>query len=127
MNKSSKSTVSTIDTTLAIVHVIKRKGSASIEGIVDELDLAASTVHRHLLTLREQGYIVKHDDYRLGMRFLTLGGHVQTTHPVFDLVKRKVDQVATRQENEHSSSSRREAVGTTCTLKQGRTPCRPTR
>ncbi|WP_199897019.1 helix-turn-helix domain-containing protein [Halarchaeum acidiphilum] len=119
--------MSTIDTTLAIVHVIKRKGSASIEGIVDELDLAASTVHRHLLTLREQGYIVKHDDYRLGMRFLTLGGHVQTTHPVFDLVKRKVDQVATRQENEHSSSSRREAVGTTCTLKQGRTPCRPTR
>lgn len=88
------STVSTIDTALSIVHVLQGKGSASIYELADELDLAPSTVHRHLYTLRNQGYVTKDNGYRLGMRFLTLGGHVQTSNAVFNLAKQKVDQVA---------------------------------
>jgi len=90
----SKSTVSTIDTTLSIVHALQEKGSASIDELAAELDLAPSTVHRHLFTLRNQGYVAKDDGYRLGMRCLTLGGHVQTSNSVFTLAKQKVDQVA---------------------------------
>ncbi|UHH24012.1 IclR family transcriptional regulator [Halobacterium noricense] len=95
---TSKSTVSTLDTTLAIVHSLEEKETASIDELAEELDLAPSTVHRHLLTLRKQGYIVKNQEYQLGMRFLTLGGHVQNNHHGYDLAKQKVDQLAAETE-----------------------------
>ncbi|GAA0239194.1 IclR family transcriptional regulator [Haladaptatus pallidirubidus] len=95
---TNKSTVSTLNTALAIIHTLQEKKSASIEELATELDLAQSTVHRHLFTLRKQGYIVKNDDYQLGMRFLTLGGHVQSNNPSYNLAVEKVDQVARKTE-----------------------------
>ncbi|WP_129115284.1 IclR family transcriptional regulator [Halegenticoccus tardaugens] len=90
-----KSTVSTVETNFEIVHALQHLGCAQIKELAETVDVAPSTVHRHLLTLREHGYVTKNGEkYQLGMRFLTLGGHVQTAHPTFDLARRKVDQVA---------------------------------
>lgn len=90
-----KSTVSTVETNYRIIHALQAVESAQIKELAETLNIASSTIHRHLLTLRELGYVTKNDkEYQLGMRFLTLGGHVQTLHPMFDLVKQKVDQVA---------------------------------
>ena len=92
---SKNDTVSTVDTALSIVHVIESNGEITLSEIATELDISTSTVHRHLNTLREHGYVVRDGTgYRLGMRFLTLGGTVQTNKQVFDLAKRKVDQLA---------------------------------
>lgn len=95
----NESTVSTVDTSLDVVAALERTGGARIEELADELEFAPSTIHRHLLTLRQRGYVTKDGDvYRLGMRCLTLGGHVQSNHAAFDLAKRKVDQVANETE-----------------------------
>lgn len=92
-----KSTVSTVDTNFEIVHALQRVGNAQIKELAEMLDVAPSTIHRHLLTLKELGYVTKNrEGYQLGMRFLTLGGHVQTYHPTFDLARRKVNQVAAK-------------------------------
>lgn len=92
-----KSTVSTVATNFEIVHALQRVGNARIKELAEMLDVAPSTIHRHLLTLKELGYVTKGEEgYQLGMRFLTLGGHVQTNHPTFDLARRKVDQVAAK-------------------------------
>lgn len=92
---SENDTVSTLDTALSIVHAIESSGEITLSEIATELDVSTSTVHRHLNTLREHGYVVREGTaYRLGMRFLTLGGTVQTNEQVFDLAKQKVDQLA---------------------------------
>ncbi|WP_101295840.1 IclR family transcriptional regulator [Halegenticoccus soli] len=91
----TRSTVSTVDTNFDIIHALRERKSAQIKELAEALDLAPSTVHRHLLTLRQRGYVTKRgESYQLGMRFLTLGGHVQTRHPAFELARQKVDQVA---------------------------------
>jgi len=88
-------TVSTVDTALSIVHVIELSGEITLSEIATKLDISTSTVHRHLNTLRKHGYVVRNGTaYRLGMRFLTLGGTVQTNKQVFGLAKQKVDQLA---------------------------------
>ena len=88
-------TVSTVDTALSIVHVIESTGEITLSEIATELDISTSTVYRHLNTLRKHNYVVRDGTaYRLGMRFLTLGGTVQTNKQVFNLAKRKVDQLA---------------------------------
>lgn len=93
---SENDTVSTLDTALSIVHAVKSNDEVTQSEIATELDISTSTVHRHLNTLRKHGYVVcEGTKYRLGMEFLTLGGHVQTNKQVFDLAKQKVDQLAT--------------------------------
>lgn len=94
-DNSENGTVSTLDTALSIVHAIESNGESTLSEIATELDISTSTVHRHLNTLRKHDYLVREGtEYRLGMRFLTLGGQVQTNKQVFDLAKQKVDQLA---------------------------------
>lgn len=94
-DNSENNTVSTLDTALSIVHTIESNGESTLSEISTELEISTSTVHRHLNTLRKHDYLVREGtEYRLGMRFLTLGGHVQTNKQVFDLAKQKVDQLA---------------------------------
>lgn len=93
---SENDTVSTVDTAISIVHTIESNSEITLSEISTELDISTSTVHRHLNTLRKHGYVVRDGtEYRLGMRFLTLGGSVQTDKQVFNLAKQKVDQLAT--------------------------------
>ncbi|OYR40234.1 IclR family transcriptional regulator [Halorubrum sp. Hd13] len=93
---SENDTVSTVDTAISIVHTVESNSEITLSEIATELDISTSTVHRHLNTLRKHGYVVRDGtEYRLGMRFLTLGGSVQTDKQVFELAKQKVDQLAT--------------------------------
>ena len=89
-------TVSTLDTAVSIIYAIESNQEITLSEIATELDISTSTVHRHLNTLQKHGFVVREGTkYRLGMEFLTLGGHVQTNKQVFDLAKQKVDQLAT--------------------------------
>ncbi|SDY11023.1 IclR family transcriptional regulator [Halopenitus persicus] len=94
--------VQTTRKTFAIVHALKELDGARIDELSEHLDMASSTVHRHVATLDDLGYLDREGDvYHLGLRFLTLGGHAQTRQPVFDLAKEKVDQIA-RETDERS-------------------------
>ncbi len=95
MTTQNKSTVKTTQKTFEIIHALQELGGARIDELSEYLDMASSTVHRHVQTLYEIGYITKEGDhYHLGIRFLTLGGHAQIRLPAFDLAKEKVDQIA---------------------------------
>lgn len=90
-----KSTVKTTETTLSVLHALQEMGAARIDDVAKELNVAPSTIHRHLVTLREHGYVVKEGEhYRLGLRFLTVAGTVLSQHPVYDLARQKVRQLA---------------------------------
>ncbi|TYL37751.1 IclR family transcriptional regulator [Natronococcus pandeyae] len=87
--------VETVDTAFEIIDVLKRKDGAGITEIADELGLAKSTVHRHVKTLEERGLLLQEEhNYRISTWFLDYGVYVRNRHPLFDVVKPKVDELA---------------------------------
>jgi len=53
-----------------------------------------STVHNHLQTLRELGYVVQDgDEYRLGLQFLGLGDRARQRHDLYHVVKPETDSL----------------------------------
>jgi DNA-binding IclR family transcriptional regulator len=92
---SSYRPVETVDTAFEILGVLKHRGGAGITELADELGLAKSTVYRHVKTLESRGLLVREaDEYRIGTWFLDYGVHVRNRHPLFDVVKPKVDELA---------------------------------
>jgi len=58
------------------------------------LSISKSTVHNHLQTLRNLGYVVQDgDEYRLGLQFLGLGDHARQHHDLYHVVKPETDSL----------------------------------
>ncbi|WP_423747432.1 IclR family transcriptional regulator (plasmid) [Haladaptatus sp. SPP-AMP-3] len=95
MGNEIKTRSKTTETSLDIVDAIRELNGGTIPQLSEYLGLSESTVHRHLVSLREYGYIVKSEkEYRIGLRFLTLGGYAQQQVTAFPIIKEKVDQLA---------------------------------
>lgn len=91
------SRVKTTEVTFDIVDVLSDRHEATVETLERELGLTNSTVHRHLATLRERGYVVrKGNAYRLGFRFLTVAGRMRRNVTAYPMIKEKVDALATQ-------------------------------
>lgn len=93
---SGRTPVKSVDTTLRIIEYVRDKDGARAGEIARELDLPDSTVSDHLVTLRENQYLVKHDnEYRVGLRFLELGDRARNYRKIYRVGKRNVDKLAT--------------------------------
>lgn len=94
-DNDSKKSLTTIETAFEIVEYIMSTDGARVSEVSDRLDLPRSTVHNYLGTLHQQGYLMKHDEqYRIGLRFLTLGGHAAARQQGYQLLRTKVNQIA---------------------------------
>ncbi|MFC6766600.1 IclR family transcriptional regulator [Natrinema soli] len=95
MGNRIKTRSKTTETSLDIVDVIRELEGATIAELSEHMGLSESTVHRHLVSLQEYGYVVKDEDrYHVGLRFLTLGGYAQQRVTAYPMIKEKVDQLA---------------------------------
>lgn len=73
------------ETLFSILAQLRETDGARVTALADELELAKSTVHDHLATMREYGFVVKcGDTYRLGLEFFNYGHHVRTRYPVYE-------------------------------------------
>ncbi|SEL36014.1 IclR family transcriptional regulator [Haloferax larsenii] len=87
--------VKTAATSFAILERLKEQGTLGPTALASELDLAKSTVHRHLKTLEQEGYVVLDEDgYRVGLRLLDFGIHARNQHNLYEVAKPKVDELA---------------------------------
>ncbi|ERG94398.1 IclR family transcriptional regulator [Haloquadratum walsbyi] len=87
--------VSTAKTLFDIVQCVKSSNGLTVTAVAAELDYAKSTVHRHLRTLEELGYVVEEPDgFHVGLRFLDIGQHARDCRPGFDLAHDMVDELA---------------------------------
>jgi DNA-binding IclR family transcriptional regulator len=93
--------VSTTETSFDILERIR--GSDEPLGPSElgrRLDLAKSTVHRHLATLERLGLVVREGDaergaeYRPGLRLLDFGLSARERHPLYAVAAPKVDELA---------------------------------
>lgn len=67
-------TVKTAGTIFDIIEAVKDSESVRVTEVAEELGLAQSTVHDHLVTLESLGFLVKKDkQYRLSLKFLDYG------------------------------------------------------
>ncbi|WP_435181088.1 IclR family transcriptional regulator [Halorussus sp. AFM4] len=88
-------TVKTTETAFTVIEGLEDLDGARVTELADHLGLADSTVHSHLATLYEMGYVVKEgDQYLIGSRFLQLGEAAQERKEAFELVKPKVKHLA---------------------------------
>lgn len=95
MANKARNPVKGVQTALDIVDALQERDSAGVTELAQELDLSKGTIHCHLSTLRENGYVVKEDGvYKLGLRFIDVAHHVRNRHDLYELVTDEVDILA---------------------------------
>lgn len=86
--------VKSVGRSIQLVETIHEREGASLEELVTELDLARSTVHNHLKTLYDLGYLVKEDEvYQIGTRFLQLGEYSRTRRQEYTMAAQVVTEL----------------------------------
>jgi IclR family acetate operon transcriptional repressor len=96
-----RQTVTTTQLSLDILETVFQLDGARLRDIIDELDIAKSTAHRHLTTLLENGYLVKTDDvYDIGLKFLNFGEYARSRWPGIQLIEEAVSELTERTNEE---------------------------
>ncbi len=84
--------IKSTDTLFSILELLKGRDGAGVTEIAEELELSKSTVHSHLQSLRAHRCVRKDGTtYRLGLRFLSFGGHARNRTGLLDIVKPEVE------------------------------------
>ncbi|MFC6724824.1 IclR family transcriptional regulator [Halobium palmae] len=83
------------ETLFALFEALKETGGAGVTELADRLELAKSSVHRHLTTMEDYGFVVNEaGTYRIGLQFLHYGEYARNRFDVYHAAKRKVDELA---------------------------------
>lgn len=81
--------------TFEIVDALATLERAGVTQLAERLGRSKGSVHNHLATLEQLGYVVREDGkYRLGLRFLELGTGVRATDALFHAARPEIDRLA---------------------------------
>jgi len=87
--------VTATKTAFKVIEGIKALDGAGVTELARFLDLPKSTVHKHLVTLRDLGYVYTEDrQYILGYKFVNLSRTVEDRSELFRVMKPAVDTLA---------------------------------
>ena len=97
MAKKSTRTLGTIEKSFFIIEQICEMGEAGVTELARRTDLHKSTVHSHLRTLVQCGYLVKEDNvYRPSLRFLAHGGQVRDGMEIYQEGANVINNLASK-------------------------------
>lgn len=92
----TKNPVRTTEKTLTLVELLMEKEPCGVSELASDLEMGKSAVHNHLNTLRKHGYVLKDGNaYRLGLKFLEVGGHSRKSMEVYQVAEPEVKSLAT--------------------------------
>ncbi|WP_256301612.1 IclR family transcriptional regulator [Haloarchaeobius salinus] len=97
MDDKANHPVKTTQKSLVILEELLGRDGARISELASELDMTKGSIHNHVSTLREKRYVVKDEDtdiYRVGLKFLTMGGKVRGQYDIYKFGRPKIDRVA---------------------------------
>lgn len=89
--------VKTAETSFAVLEQLKRadEDALGVTELARRLELAKSTVHRHVATLEQMGFVARSDGgYRVGLRLLDYGLYARNQHDLFRIARPKVEELA---------------------------------
>ncbi|MFH5800746.1 IclR family transcriptional regulator [Haladaptatus sp. CMAA 1911] len=93
--KKAANKIKSIDTSFEIIEYLMEKDGAGVTELANNLGRSKSTIHAHLNTLEQRRYVVQTGDtYRVGLRFLNIGGYAAHSNSVYRLTKDEVDELA---------------------------------
>ncbi|MFC4986512.1 IclR family transcriptional regulator [Saliphagus infecundisoli] len=91
----AKNPVQAVQRTLDVLDVLRATGGARVTEVAREVGVSKGTVHCHLATLEENGYVIKEgNEYKLGLRFIDLAHHAKDRIGIFDVTTSEVDTLA---------------------------------
>jgi len=95
MVPKTKNTIKSVETSLELVNTLADLEGAGVSELSDTLDMPVSTVHNHLSTLKQDGYVIQKDDsYQVSFKFLEHGGKVRSNMGLFKTGRSDADQLA---------------------------------
>ena len=83
-------------TLIAIIEHLSTQGGAGVTEISNTIDVSKSTVHKHLQSLEQHGYVANHgsNGYKLTFQFLTHGGRIREDCQLYRTAKKNADSLA---------------------------------
>lgn len=92
---SQLGTVQSDRTLLRIINGLQELDGAGVTDLAEHLNKPKSTIHKHLKTLQQEGYVTNRSGlYHLGFRFLTHGGYIRDHHELCTLGAPKARELA---------------------------------
>ncbi|WP_313693463.1 IclR family transcriptional regulator [Halorarum halobium] len=89
------SRVKSLETGFRIFEALERLGRAGVTELATETGVAKSTVHDHLTTMVDAGYVIKDDgEYRMGLKFLHHGGHRRDNMSLYEFARPELRELA---------------------------------
>lgn len=90
-------------TAVSVIDALRELNGAGVSELAEHLSMPKSTVHDHLRTLEREEYLVNTaGEYRIGARFLELGGHARRQMKVYQIAKPEIQTLA-RDTGEHAN------------------------
>lgn len=87
--------LSTTESSLQIIESLVQADGATATELADNLGFAQSTVHNHLNTLSQYGYVVREgNEYYVGAKFCHVGDYVRRRKPEYLIAGDIVNQLA---------------------------------
>lgn len=88
--------VKTTEYSIRILEALKAEPGQTLADLTESLDIARSTIHRHLLTLEANDLVVRDEDgaFSLGLRLLDFGRRSREYVEFFDVARHQVDRLA---------------------------------
>jgi len=97
MAREAKHPIGATRTTLRVAEHLKQRDSTRVTELAEELEMSKSTVHSHLNTLLEEGFVVQDgSEYRLGLRFLEFGGYARSRMQLYQVAAPEIERLADR-------------------------------
>lgn len=91
----AKNPVQAVQRSLDIIAHLRNTGGAGVTEIARAIGVSKGTIHCHLATLEENGYVTKEgSQYQLGLRFIDLAHHAQDRISIYDVTTAEVDKLA---------------------------------
>lgn len=90
-------------TAFKIIESLRELDGAGVSELASHLDMPSSTVHDHLRTLESAEYLINTgEEYRIGSRFLELGGYARSRRRLYRLAQPETEKLAD-QTGEHAN------------------------
>jgi len=98
-DRSNRRTIQSDEVLFDIIERMEREGQVGVSELAESVDRSKSTVHTHLTSLENRGYVVNTDGrYRLGLRFFDLGVHVRNNIDLYHVASPKLVELANESE-----------------------------
>jgi len=96
MNKEGESrTVKSVAAALEIIQHLREMEGATLSELAEQVDLSQASVHAHLTTLKQAGFVVqKGHNYDVGPQFRTLGEYFLNHSDLYQASKDQVQKLA---------------------------------